>query len=49
MAILVRLDDLLHSGPNAATVRDDLRDGLSTLPTWMHDLLKPLLTGGRAA
>ncbi|OYY88563.1 MAG: hypothetical protein B7Y45_14405 [Sphingomonas sp. 28-66-16] len=39
-----RLDDILHSGPNAAKVRNDLRDGLSTLPTWMHDFLKPLLT-----
>ncbi|MCW3838154.1 DUF6088 family protein [Sphingomonas canadensis] len=44
-----RLDDLLHSGPNAAVLRDDLRDGLSTLPTWMHDFLKPLLTARRAA
>jgi hypothetical protein len=44
-----RLDELLHSGPTAATVRDDLRDGLSTLPAWMHDLLKPLLTAGSAA
>ena len=39
-----RLDDLLHSGPGAAEVRNDLRDGLSTLPAWMHDFLKPLLS-----
>lgn len=44
-----RLDDILHSGPNATKVRNDLRDGLSTLPTWMHDFLKPLLTARRAA
>jgi hypothetical protein len=44
-----RLDDLLHSGPNAAKIRDDLRDGLSTLPAWMQDFLKPLLTARRAA
>jgi hypothetical protein len=39
-----RLDDLLHVGPGAARTRNDLRDGLSTLPTWMHDFLKPMLT-----
>lgn len=43
-----RLEDLLHSGPNAATLRDDLRDGLSTLPNWMHDFLKPLLAARHA-
>jgi hypothetical protein len=44
-----RLDDILHSGPNATKVRNDLRDGLSTLPTWMHDFLKPLLIARRTA
>jgi hypothetical protein len=44
-----RLDDLLHTGPNATKIRNDLRDGLSTLPTWMHDFLKPLLTARRTA
>lgn len=44
-----RLDDILYSGPNATTLRNDLRDGLSTLPTWMHDFLKPLLTARRTA
>lgn len=44
-----RIDDLLHSGPNANRVRNDLYDGLSTLPTWMHDFLKSLLTASRAA
>lgn len=44
-----RLDDILYCGPNATTVRNDLRDGLSTLPTWMHDFLKPLLTARRTA
>ena len=42
-----RIDDLLHSGPNATKVRSDLRDGLSTLPAWMQDFLKPLLTARR--
>ncbi|WP_245844233.1 DUF6088 family protein [Sphingomonas spermidinifaciens] len=44
-----RLDDLLHSRANAARIRDDLRDGLSTLPAWMQDFLKPLLTARRTA
>lgn len=44
-----RLDDLLHSGPNAARIRDDLRDGLSTLPAWMQDFLKPMLITRHAA
>ncbi|WP_244646635.1 DUF6088 family protein [Sphingomonas sp. CFBP 8760] len=44
-----QLDNILHSGPNATKVRNDLRDGLSTLPTWMHNFLKPLLTARRAA
>jgi len=43
-----QLDDILHEGPNATTIRDDLRDGLSTLPAWMHDFLKPLLTARRS-
>lgn len=42
-----RIDTLLHSGSNATKVRNDLRDGLSTLPAWMHDFLKPLLTARR--
>jgi hypothetical protein len=44
-----RIDDLLHSGPNATKIRNDLRGSLSTLPAWMHDFLKPLLTARRTA
>lgn len=44
-----RIDDILHSGPQATKVRNDLRDGLATLPAWMHDFLKPLLTARRDA
>lgn len=44
-----KLSEILHHGPNTATVRNDLRDGLSTLPTWMHDFLKPLLTARHTA
>ena len=42
-ALRQRLDAILHQGPNAAAICNDLRNGLSTLPAWMHDLLKPLL------
>jgi hypothetical protein len=42
-----QLDTILHSGPNATRIRSDLRDGLSTLPSWMHDFVKPLLTAKR--
>jgi Family of unknown function (DUF6088) len=38
-----RLHDLLDHGPQAKAVRRDLQDGLSALPTWMQDLLRPLL------
>jgi hypothetical protein len=43
------VDDLLHTGPAASKIRDDLRDGLSTLPAWMHEFLKPLLKARRSA
>lgn len=39
-----RIDDLLHDGPDATRIRKDLRDGLSTLPSWMRDFLGPMLT-----
>lgn len=38
-----RLSDLLHHGPHAKAIRLDLLDGLSALPFWMQDLLRPLL------
>lgn len=43
-----RLDDILHNGPNATRMRDDLRAGLSTLPAWMRDFLKPPLSSAMA-
>jgi hypothetical protein len=38
-----RVDDLLHTGPGASKIRDDLSDGVTTLPAWMHEFLRPLL------
>lgn len=38
-----RIDALLRTGPNAAALRADLADGMATLPTWMQDLLRPML------
>ena len=41
--LCARIDALLHTGPNAAALRADLADGIATLPTWMQDLLRPML------
>lgn len=30
-------------------IRDDLRDGLSTLPIWMQEFLRPLIAGGASS
>lgn len=38
-----KLRNLLAHGTKADRLRADLLDGLSTLPSWMQDLLKPLL------
>jgi hypothetical protein len=38
-----RIDALLHRGPNAATLRGDLADGMATLPAWMQELLRPMI------
>lgn len=38
-----KLDVLVNHGPQAPAIRRDLIDGLSTLPSWMQDLLRPLL------
>jgi hypothetical protein len=37
------LRDLLGSDAKAKAVRTDLLDGLQALPSWMQDLLRPLL------
>ena len=41
-----RLSDLLHQGSQATVIRLDLLDGLPALPSWMQDLLRPLLAPG---
>ncbi len=38
-----RLSALLHDPRQGKTLRDDLADGLSTLPAWMQAFLKPML------
>jgi hypothetical protein len=44
-----RVDELLHTGPIASKIQDDLRDGISTLPEWMREFVKPLLKAGPSA
>ena len=39
-----RLTTLLHEPTQGQRLRDDLRDGLSTLPAWMQTMLRPMLT-----
>lgn len=39
-----KLGDLLWSEPGGDRLRTDLRNGMSTLPAWMQDYLKPILT-----
>lgn len=38
-----KLGDLLWSEPGGDRLRTDLRNGMSTLPAWMQDYLKPIL------
>ena len=38
-----RLADLLSNPKNGAELQADLADGFRTLPSWMQDLLRPLL------
>lgn len=38
-----RLRNLLSHDRNAARLRADLSEGLTTLPSWMQDVLKPML------
>jgi len=39
-----KLRHLLWNEPGSDRLRADLRDGLSTLPAWMQDYLKPILS-----
>lgn len=44
-ALRRKLRNLLAHDPKGDRVRADLRDGLTTLPSWMQELLKPMLGG----
>ena len=39
-----KLRHLLWNEPGSDRLRADLRDGLATLPAWMQDYLKPILS-----
>lgn len=44
-----RLTALLHDPKQGKRLRDDLTEGLSTLPAWMQTLLRPMLNEERGA
>jgi hypothetical protein len=44
-----RLQRLLADPVHGAALRADLAEGLPTLPAWMHNLLKPLLSAASTA
>jgi len=41
--LIRRLNAILHDPDDGRTLRDDLSEGLPTLPTWMQNLLRPML------
>jgi len=42
-ALIRRVTALLNNPTNGKRLRDDLEDGLTTLPSWMQSLLRPIL------
>jgi hypothetical protein len=48
-ALRRKLRNLLAHDPRADQIRTDLREGLTTLPAWMQELLRPLLDTKAAA
>ena len=44
-----RIMALLQDARQSKSVRDDLADGLSTLPAWMQAYLKPMLASRASA
>jgi hypothetical protein len=40
---LDRLTKLLQDPVNGAALRNDLADGMTTLPSWMQELLRPIV------
>ena len=47
-AITKRLTALLNDSRHGAAIRDDLQKGIHTLPTWMQQVVRPLLHRGKA-
>lgn len=47
--VVARLRALLDDPEHGATLRDDLRAGLPTMPIWMQEVLRDLLGRGREA
>jgi hypothetical protein len=47
-AITTRLTALLNDPRNGAAIRNDLRQGIHTLPTWMQQIVRPLAHGPKA-
>ena len=48
-ALRRKLRNLLAHDPKGDQIRADLREGLTTLPAWMQELLRPLLEAKAAA
>lgn len=46
--VALKLQRLFADPDHGATIRDDLRNGLSALPIWMQDFLRDLLGRGEA-
>lgn len=47
-AVVKRLTALLNDPPHGAAIRDDLRRGIHTLPTWMQQIVRPLIQREKA-
>lgn len=41
--LICRLKALFNDPTNGKRLRDNLEDGLTTLPSWMQSLLRPIL------
>ena len=46
-SIAKRLTALLNDPRHGAAIRDDLRNGIHTLPTWMQQIVRPLIHHGK--
>ncbi len=44
--LIRRLNTILHHPDNGRNLCKDLSEGMSTLPTWMQDILRPILKEG---